>query len=90
MGFLAVSFGLVGLAGIFATYAIPIPYERLLLAHPALAAGAGRTLVAEAHAVAGRIRLLIAIATVAAALFGMGLLGAAGRRGAAPRDGGTG
>ncbi len=88
MGFLATSFGLVGLAGIFATYAIPIPYERLLLAHPTLAAGAGRALVAEAHAIAGRLRLLIAVATVAAALFGAGLMGAAGRRGAAPPDGG--
>ena len=82
MGFLATSFAVVGLVGIFATYAIPIPYERLLLAHPALAAGPGRALVTEAHAIAGRMRLLIGIATLAAALFGIALLGTTGRRSA--------
>ena len=86
MAFLAISFAVVGLVGVFATYAIPIPYERLLAQHPELAAGAGRTLVREAHATATRIRLLVVIATVAAALFGMALMGAAGRR-AGPRDG---
>ncbi|MDE2332949.1 MAG: hypothetical protein KGK10_00250 [Rhodospirillales bacterium] len=86
MAFLAISFGVVGLVGVFATYAIPIPYERLLAQHPQLASGAGRQLVAEAHATASRIRLLIGVATVAAALFGMGLMGAAGRR--APSRGG--
>ena len=84
MAFLAVSFGVVGLVGVFATYAIPIPYERLVMQHPELAAGAGKALIAEAHAVAERIRLLIVIATVAAALFGMGLMGA-GRGKAPPR-----
>lgn len=79
MGFLAISFGIVGLVGVFATYAIPIPYERLLLQHPELAAGTGKKLLAEAHAVARRIRLLIVVATIAAALFGMALMGAAGR-----------
>jgi hypothetical protein len=90
MAFLAISFGIVGLVGVFATYAIPIPYERLLLQHPDLATGAGKTLIAEAHAAASRIRLLIVIATVAAALFGMGLMGAAGRRNTPERDGGAG
>lgn len=84
MAFVAMSFGIVGLVGVFATYAIPIPYERLLLQHPEIAAGPGKALIAEAHATASRIRMLIAIATVAAAMFGLGLMGAVGRRGAPP------
>jgi hypothetical protein len=84
MAFLAMSFAVVGLVGIFATYAIPIPYERLLLQHPELAAGAGKALLTEAHATASRIRLLIAIATVMAALFGLALMGTTGRRATPP------
>lgn len=82
MGFLAITIGIVGLVGVFATFALPIPYERLLIAHPEITAGAGGKLVADAHTLAGRLRFLIIVVTVVAAVFGVALMGA-GRRGQA-------
>lgn len=79
MGFLAITIGVVGLVGVFATYALPIPYERLLIAHHELAQGDAAKFVADAHALANRLRLLIVVVTVVAAVFGVALMGA-GRR----------
>ncbi len=127
-GFLAMAFVIVGLAGIFATYAAPVPLARALreeavldqvLAASGKAAGKAdsaaeltrlRPLLGEraasvlegpgtlearvaaerarltAHveaeqaAVGARLRLLIIVATIAAGIFGLAMLGV-GRRG---------
>ncbi|MGH7103703.1 MAG: hypothetical protein ACREFJ_15040 [Acetobacteraceae bacterium] len=124
IGFLAMAFVIVGLAGIFATYAAPVPLARaihkeavldqvlaagvkpdaasiLATLRPALGASAAAVLegpgtlaervanergklaseaMAEQAAVGARLRLIIIVATLAAALFGVAMLGV-GRRG---------
>jgi hypothetical protein len=125
IAFLTMAFVVVGLAGILATYAAPLPLARALheeaMIDDALAAGhaadidamaaalgkndearfggaptanrAGdlparaaalraalrQTMTAEAEAAAWRLRFLIIVATIAAALFGAALMGAARR-----------
>ncbi|WP_114912343.1 hypothetical protein [Acidibrevibacterium fodinaquatile] len=127
IAFLTMAFIVVGLAGILATYAAPLPLARALheeaMIDDALAAGhaadidamaaalgkndearfggaataaanrAGdlparaaalraalrQTMTAEAEAAAWRLRFLIIVATIAAALFGAALMGAARR-----------
>jgi len=122
-GFLAMAFVIVGLAGIFGTYAAPVPLgralrreavldkvlaaaampdaaARLAALRPALGQGAAAVLegsgtleqrvarerarlqgraAAESAAVGARLRLLIGIATLAAAIMGVAMLGL-GRR----------
>lgn len=119
MGFLAMAFVIVGLAGIFASYAAPVPLARafrteaaldralatagksdaaaeLAKLRPALGVDAAFVLegpgtlearVAEARArlmahvteeqaaVGARLRLMIVVATIAAAMFGIAMLG---------------
>ncbi|HUA78525.1 MAG TPA: hypothetical protein VMA86_12725 [Acetobacteraceae bacterium] len=124
-GFLAMAFVIVGLAGIFATYAAPVPLSRALVREAALdqvlaaasapdatarlaalrpalgdsadavLSGPGtlpegtllervareRTRIRahferEAAALATRLRLLIGVATLAAAVFGVAMIGA--------------
>jgi hypothetical protein len=122
MAFLAITIGIVGLTGIFATYAAPLPLERALSHDAALdevLAGAGKEdpaalaalrerlgssagvlegpadtlparvaaerarmrkeMLAEADAIAVRLRWLIGIITLTAIFFGSALVGA-GRR----------
>jgi len=123
VGFLAMAFVIVGLAGIFATYAAPVPLARAIreeaaldqvlatagkpdavaeiaALRPALGASAAAVLegpgtlearvakerarllnavTAEQAAVGARLRLLIIVATIAAGIFGLAMLGA-GRR----------
>ncbi len=125
IAFLAMAFVVVGLTGILATYAAPLPLARALheeaMVDDALAGGRAaeidamaaalgkndearfggaaaadhdadlparaaalraalrRTMTAEAEAAAWRLRFLIIVATIAAALFGAALMGA-GRR----------
>lgn len=125
IAFLTMAFVVVGLAGILATYAAPLPLARALheeaMIDDALAAGHAadidamaaalgkndearfggaptanraddlparaaalraalrQTMTAEAEAAAWRLRFLIIVATIAAALFGAALMGAARR-----------
>ncbi len=89
--FLAMCFLVVGLAGGFALYAAPVPLERALVQGAALdqklLAGAAPEAVVreraairegaeqEAGAITARIRLMLAVVTVMAGLFGIGILG---------------
>ncbi|MGH7119822.1 MAG: hypothetical protein ACREFP_12670 [Acetobacteraceae bacterium] len=119
MGFLAMAFVIVGLAGVFASYAAPVPLARALRTEAALdqvLATAGKSdqaaelaklrpalgphaasvlegpgtlearvaaartrlmahVTAEQAAVGARLRLLVVVATIAAALFGIAMLG---------------
>ncbi len=118
-GFLAMAFVIVGLAGIFATYAAPVPLGRALVREaaldqvlaaaaapdaaarlaalrPALGESAAAVLSGpgtvpervarerarvrarfeqEAAGLGARLRLLIGVATLAAAIFGLAMLG---------------
>ncbi len=124
LAFLAMAFGVVGLTGLLATFAAPLPLQRALLRDQALdevlAASSGadpratiETLrpqlaesadallpgqpdlaeqiarermamhvrfAAEAEATTTRLRWLISVCTLAAALFGAAILGAASRQ----------
>lgn len=93
--FLAVCFAVVGLAGGFALYAAPVPLQRALaqgaaLDQALLAGEAPATVVRERAAVreqaereeaavTARIRLMLAVVTVMAGLFGIGVMGLARR-----------
>jgi hypothetical protein len=129
MGFLAMAFAVVGLTGLFATFAAPLPLQRALARDQALdellAGSAGPDLaatferlrprlaesgdalsppggdmaariaserramharfIAEADAAANRLRWLICIATVMAAVFGMAVLHIGSRQSDAPK-----
>jgi hypothetical protein len=129
MGFLAMAFAVVGLTGLFATYAAPLPLQRALArdaaldellaqagspdlpatferlrprlaesgdaltpslqdlpAHIATERAAMRTrFLTEADAAANRLRWMIGIATIMAAIFGMAILQIASRPAAARR-----
>ena len=121
MAFLATAFAVVGLTGVFASYAAPLPLERAMARDAALdealASGGQRAaldalrprldesaaildgagpiearvasaraamreeLLREAAAVGDRVRLMIAVVTVLAAVFGAVVVGAAARPG---------
>ena len=83
VGFLAACFVVLGLAGVFATFAVPLPYERALARLGATAstdAAALRDAAAEAQGIAVRLRLLLGVLTVMCALFGAVVIRAAQRR----------
>lgn len=88
VGFLAACFVVLGLAGVFATYAVPLPYERALARLGAAAgtdaASALRDAMTEAQGIAVRIRFLLGILTVMCALFGAVIVRVAQRRPEAP------
>lgn len=88
VGFLAACFVVLGLAGVFATFAIPLPYERTLARLGASAGGdavaAFSDAAAEAQGIAVRIRFLLGILTVMCALFGALVVRGAQRRPGTP------
>ena len=101
VAFLAMCFAVVGLAGLFASYAAPVPYERAfarIAALPTITAQApaedikARDAILaeakqEAEAVASRIRLLLAVLTLMAGTFGCGVAVIMRRQAAPPLPG---
>lgn len=86
VGFLVTCFVVVGLAGIFASFAVTVPYERALArigsaSEASTVAAALQDAAAEAHAIAIRVRILLCVLTVMAAGFGAMLLLVGRRRG---------
>jgi hypothetical protein len=80
IGFLVTSFVVLGLAGIFTTYALPMPVEAVLHGeHPPALDPALRQALHEQDLLAARLRWLVGLVTIAAALFGAAILGAAAR-----------
>jgi hypothetical protein len=71
-GFLVACFLILGIAGLFAAFAAPVPYERALAlgADPALREEALR----DAAAVAYRLRLMMLVVTPICAATGVGIL----------------